>query len=245
MSSDRLIVLITGANTGLGYQTARHLALTGKYIVFIGARSTEKANSAIDSLLKSDTSITKEHIIPLLIDITDDSSITSAVAAVKDQFGKLDILVNNAAISKVTTASSPREELNTILNTNVTSTHLVTEAFVPLLLNSVAPRIVFVSSTVGSLTITQDGPAFVHNYTEYSVSKAALNMLVLYCMDKYKERKVTVVAVSPGYCATNLNDFSGMLSAEHGGLTIAKAVMDGDFESVNGTFRERDTIHPW
>lgn len=249
-----LIVLVTGANTGLGYHAARELASQrhGSYHVLVGARSIAKAEGAIKQILETDKDVKQSSIEPLEIDLDSDESIEAAAKLVESKHGKLDILVNNAGIAGTTKElTTRRAQMNATYNTNVTGTAIVIDAFVPLLQKSSAPspgrRIVMVSSALGSNTLAAEGRAMVLIYMQYSASKAAMNTLTLYTKERLKDDKITVVAVSPGYCATNLNGFSGHLSAEQGGLNIVRPITKGDFETVNGKFfsENEDTYYPW
>jgi NAD(P)-dependent dehydrogenase (short-subunit alcohol dehydrogenase family) len=251
MTSSPLIVLITGANAGLGYHTARHLASQSRFHVLVGARSTAKAEEAIKTILSEEPKANAKLLEPLELDLTSDASIDAAAAHVAETHGKIDVLVNNAAIpGTAPELSTLRKQLNATFDTNVAGTALVTEAFIPLLKKSNAPtkRIVMVSSGLGSLTLTHEGKLPVqHRYIQYSVSKAALNMLALYTLNKVKENKIAVLVMSPGYCATKLNNFQGFLPPEEGALKIVETVTKGDFESTNGKFfgDNPGSFYPW
>jgi NAD(P)-dependent dehydrogenase (short-subunit alcohol dehydrogenase family) len=238
-----LLVLVTGANQGIGYYTAQHLASSGKYHVLMGARSLAKAENAAKELVQS-KSIASDLLEPIEIDLNNDDSIAAAAKQVKSKHGYLDILVNNAAIANVPDGTRPRERFNLIYDTNVTGTAAVIEAFVPLLEASKTPspgrRIVFVSTTLASMANARGGFASPE-YVEYSVSKAAFNMLALNYMVKLKDKNITITLTSPGYCATNLNHYSGTLPPEEGALNIVYAVE----RQEHGTFKEAEKTIPW
>jgi NAD(P)-dependent dehydrogenase (short-subunit alcohol dehydrogenase family) len=251
MTASPLLVLITGANAGLGYHTARHLATNGGFHILIGSRSTAKAEGAIKQILSEVPKADASLLEPLEIDLTSDASIAAAVANVSKAHGKLDVLVNNAAISGTDSAlDSIRAKYNAAYNTNVTGTAIVTDNFIPLLQKSTAPtrRIVMVSSGLGSLYLTQDGKAPAQQrYAQYAISKAALNMLTLYTLERVKGDGITVIAMSPGFCATNLNNFRGTLPPEVGALNIVDAITKGSYEDMNGKFMgdKKGEFYPW
>jgi len=250
-----LVALVTGANVGLGYHTALHLArLTSPatYTTLVGARSLEKATSAIAELLKEDPSLSPDKFHPLLIDLDSDDSITAAAKQVEEEFGHLDLLINNAAISG-SSIPSQRQLFQDVFNTNVIGTWLVTQAFLPLLKKSNAPptpgtRIVNVSSRIGSMAFTVQATMINQVYAPYAISKAALNMANLYNVDQVKKEglKIGVVAVCPGYTKTKLNNFSGTRAPDVSALNIVGAATKGSWEDVNGKFLEDDgAISPW
>jgi len=246
MSPTPLIALVTGANTGIGYQVALQLAqVKGSftYRVIVGARSQEKATGAAAALLKEDTSLPKDAFFPLVIDLDSDVSIDAAAKTVEKEFGVVDLLVNNAAISKTPNSTTVRAEFNGIFNTNITSTHIVTQAILPFLKKSKAPptpgtRIVNVSSGLGSFERTMTMP--VQEWTmPYSVSKTALNMLSVYqkgLLEKSGD-KIGVVLVCPGYTSTNLNNFQGTKTTQESAKNVLRAATGGKtWEEFNGKY---------
>jgi NAD(P)-dependent dehydrogenase (short-subunit alcohol dehydrogenase family) len=253
MSASPLLVLITGANAGLGYHTVHHLATMGGFHVLVGARTIAKAEGAIRQILVEVPQADASLLEPLVIDLTSDTKIAAAAVHVANKHGKLDILVNNAAISGADSSlDSLRARYNAVFDTNVTGTAVVTDTFISLLQKSTAPtrRIVMVSSTLGSLNLTHGGQApKQERYVQYSVSKAALNMLTLYTMDRVNKDGIAVITMSPGYCATNLNNFSGILPPEEGALVIVDSITKGNFENMNGKFigsrKGKEESYPW
>jgi NAD(P)-dependent dehydrogenase (short-subunit alcohol dehydrogenase family) len=240
-SNPNLVVLITGANAGLGYYTARHLAAKGNYTVLVGSRSLSKATDAIAKIKAEEPSVPAGALEPLEIDITNDAVIAAAAEAVAKAHGHLDILINNAGISG--DAARPlRTNFNAVFDTNVVGTAAVTEAFIPLLRKSTAPaparRIVNVSSSVGSLAYAEVGRGVAPTWTAYSVSKAALNMLSLYTMQRLKEDKIAVVMTTPGFCGTAINKFVGHKDPSDGALNTVHAATMGSYEDMNGKFTE-------
>jgi NAD(P)-dependent dehydrogenase (short-subunit alcohol dehydrogenase family) len=247
--SNPLLTLITGANQGLGYYTARRLAQSGKHRVLVGSRSIVKATEAIRKMLGEDNTISASLLEPIEIDLNHDESISTAARYVESQYGYRDILINTAAISGADFKqdSTLRYRFNATYDTNVAGTVVVTEAFIPLLKKSTAPapgrRIVFVSSELGSLTLATTG---LHRpeYASYAISKAALNMLTLYHVSGLHDDKIAVVATTPGFCATNLNNYGGTRAPEDGALEIVAAATEGGFE-MTGKFLKGGQIVPW
>jgi len=243
--SQLLLVLITGANQGIGYYTAQHLASTGHYHVLLGARSLLKAEKAMKQLVET-TSILPSLLEPVEIDLSSDNSIMTAAEQVKDKYGHLDILINNAGIAgaQFKGTETLRQRYQEIFDTNVSGTAVVTETFLPLLQASNAPlpgrRIVFVSSELGSMEIAARGLTNLE-YTQYNCSKAALNMLALNYLKRLKDENITVVVTTPGYCATNLNNNSGSRLPQDGAMEIVVAATEGK----NGTFIKSGNIVPW
>jgi NAD(P)-dependent dehydrogenase (short-subunit alcohol dehydrogenase family) len=179
-----------GANRGIGYETAKNLLLhSAKYHILLGSRSLSRGASAASDL--QSTPKVLGTVIPLQLDITSDDSINAAFEFIKTAYGHLDILVLNAGIFGLppgtVDASTIRSNFTTILSTNVISALVMTETFLSLLKNSKSlspprtPRIVFVSSSVGSLSQAADPESKYHHpgASEYRASKAALNMLMV------------------------------------------------------------------
>jgi NAD(P)-dependent dehydrogenase (short-subunit alcohol dehydrogenase family) len=232
--------LVTGANKGIGKETARDLAARG-FTVLLGARDHGRGTAAVDDLRAGGADA---HVVQL--DVTDEASVTAAATSVTERFGRLDILVNNAGISDPAGRGLPSETpLRAVRNTfdvNVFGVLAVTNAFLPLLRRSPAGRIVNVSSGLGTTAFLSDPEADprITPYTlllAYNSSKAALNAITLMYATELKNTPMKVVAVSPGFCATDLNDHRGVLSAAEGGAAVARlATLPGD--SATGAFLE-------
>lgn len=246
----QLVTLITGANQGLGYYTAQHLAADGKYLVIIGSRSLEKGTGAVKQLLTDNPEFDPSSIDAIQIDITNDSSIEAAAEIVKGRYGRLDILINNAGItgSPWNGNETLREKFFTIYNTNVFGTAVVTDAFLPLIKESDAPgrRIVFVSSSLGGMTRAAEGiPDAALRFLQYSSSKSALNMIALHYASELKEAGIAVVAVCPGYCRTNLNGYSGYKNPKDGASELVYAASQGGSEMSGKWVNEGGKFLSW
>ncbi|KAI8306349.1 hypothetical protein K4K59_011552 [Colletotrichum sp. SAR11_240] len=204
-AADKKLVFITGGNQGVGYETAKNLLLSSAdYHVILGSRDSTKGDKAAVDLLS--TSGVKGTASFVQIDVTDDASINAAASKVESEYGRLDILVNNAGI--ISMASPPTTAaFRRVLDTNVVGALGVTEAFLPLLKKTAhtPPRLVFVSSSMGSITHAADPSSLYYNPhgTEYRVSKAAVNMLLSMYAARLKPDGFLVLGADPGLCATN------------------------------------------
>ncbi|MCJ1309070.1 hypothetical protein MMC25_002725 [Agyrium rufum] len=197
------LVLITGANQGIGYATAKNLVLgSASYRVIIGSRVLSKGEDAVAHL--QGLSNINGTASAIQIDVTSDDSVDSAAKHIAKEFGRLDILVNNAGICSVINPPN-RERYREILNTNVVGALSVTEAFLELLRKSSEPRLIFVSSSTGSISQAADPSSRYHAATafEYRSSKAALNMLMVLYRNRLGEDMFKVHGADPGLCATN------------------------------------------
>jgi NAD(P)-dependent dehydrogenase (short-subunit alcohol dehydrogenase family) len=229
------ITLITGANKGLGYETARRLLEAG-HTVLLGARDAQRGQRAADELGTA--------FIP--IDVTDEASVGAAADQVRERYGRLDVLINNAGIV------GPRRplpdviasEVLTTLDTNVLGVVRVTHAFLSLLRAAENPRIVNVSSGTGRLTWQhKNGWPQEKAPPIYSMSKAALTMLTL--QYAHALPGILINVAWPGYTATDLNDHQGTQTVTEGTDAIVRlATLPPD--GPTGTFQGRGgTTTPW
>ena len=219
--------LITGANKGLGRETARRLIAAG-HTVYAGARDEQRGKEAAAQL----------GARPLLIDITSDDSVQAAAELIRAEAGHLDVLVNNAGISgglrppgEVTAA-----DMQAVYDTNVFGVVRVLHAFLPLLEAAGAPAVVNVSSGMGSLAVTTDPGRFESTLIglPYPSSKAALNMLTTQYAKAYLSMRIN--AVDPGYTATDLNGHRGTQTIEEGAEIIVRMAMIGTDGPTGGFF---------
>lgn len=223
--------LITGANKGLGKETARQLIAAG-HTVYIGARNIERGRAAAEEL--------GARFVQL--DVQDDASVAAAFARIEAD-GGLDVLINNAGIAKV--ALNGPEALE-VFDTNVVGIVRVTEAALPLLRKSPNPIVINVSSALGSFGAVNDPdrPAYHFRAIVYGASKAAVSMLTLQYAKTYPEIKIN--AVEPGYTATELGGVTneGGQPVEAGAKIITRmALIDKD--GPTGTFQEDGGELPW
>ncbi|WP_141583064.1 SDR family oxidoreductase [Actinomadura sp. WMMA1423] len=243
------IALITGANKGIGFETARILGRGGA-TVLVGARSADLGEKAAAVLCGEGVDA---RFVPL--DVTDARGVQDAAAWIGAEFGRLDILVNNAAITTTDAAdpaSSPPpsrvapELVRAALETNVVGVVAVTNAMLPLLRRSPAGRIVNVSSNLGSLTALSAPslPASLPNLLPYNASKTALNALTVAYARELAGTPVKVNSVAPGFCATDLNGHTGHRTPAQGAAVIASvALLDDD--GPTGAYLTEDGRNPW
>ncbi|KAE8375370.1 hypothetical protein BDV26DRAFT_299791 [Aspergillus bertholletiae] len=235
------IVLVTGANNGIGYETVKALLQSSNatYHILLGSRSLEKGNRALEAL-KAEVPNTKSSVELLQLDLTDDASIETAYETVCNNHGRIDTLVNNAGASfdgeLLAGRVSLRECFIRAYDVNVAGTHVLTYTFIPLLLKSTDPRLVFVA---GLSQITQAAESYFPTPSQpagwpkkvdfetigYRCSKTALNMLMLDWNHKLKADGVKVWGAGPGFLATGL-----------GGLTEQVREMGGGHPSIGGGF---------
>jgi NAD(P)-dependent dehydrogenase (short-subunit alcohol dehydrogenase family) len=229
------ITFITGANKGLGYETARRLTELGQRVI-IGARDPERGQAAADRL----------GVRFVQIDVTDDVSVKNAAADIEAHEGRVDTLINNAGISgnhgPVDELTGPDAEH--VFATNVTSVVRVTGAFIPLLRKSPAPAVINVSSGMGSQAITHD-PARTESRIAaplYQASKAAVTMLTTQYAKALPDIRFN--AVDPGHTATDLNRHSGPQTVTEGTDAIV-ALATEDPSAGTGRFVDRFGTVPW
>jgi NAD(P)-dependent dehydrogenase (short-subunit alcohol dehydrogenase family) len=230
------IALVTGANKGIGKQVARRLAAEGM-IVYLGSRDRARGEAAAREVGAK----------ALVLDVTDEQTVSEAAKRVEDEAGRLDVLVNNAGIA-IEWGTAPADvtvdQLRRTYEVNVFGVVAVTLAFLPLLRRSAKPRIVNVSSPLGSLTLLSDPDSMIaqHALLGYSSSKSALNSLTLLYANALRPEGIAVNAVSPGYVATDLNGHRGVLTVEQGAQAPVRLALDKG--GVSGTFSEEGVL-PW
>ncbi|MNI14684.1 3-oxoacyl-[acyl-carrier-protein] reductase FabG [compost metagenome] len=236
-------ILITGANKGIGYETARQLGVLGHRIL-IGARDEQRGSEAAASLAKEGADA---HFIQL--DLHDQNSIAAAAQTIAKDYSGLDVLINNAGISLgggAAPSQLPMNDLRATFETNFFGTVSVTRVMLPLLLQSPAGRIVNMSSGLGSLTFNSD-PDHEHaqfNLLAYNSSKAAVNMATVAFAKEFKDTPLKVNSADPGFTATDLNGFTGQRTVEQGaGIAVRLATLDAD-GPTGGFFDENGEV-PW
>jgi len=240
---DKRVALVTGANQGIGLQVAKDLAAHG-FTVLVGSRNLERGEEASKTI--------NGDARALQLDVTDQASIDAAAERVRKEFGRLDVLVNNAAISNTRLRSgmtveeyseSTRpsvvslEEVRAVWETNVFGVLAVYQAMLPFLREAPAARIVNVSSGVGSLTRNAD-PAFPWRSIfgpVYPASKTALNAMTLAMAIELESTGIKVNAACPGYTKTNLNNYSGTQNVEEGAREPVRLALLGP-DGPTGTF---------
>ncbi|WP_141584629.1 SDR family oxidoreductase [Actinomadura sp. WMMA1423] len=242
--SEHTITLITGANKGIGYEIAVGLGALG-HTVGVGARSPERLAEAVEKLRAEGVDA---FAVPL--DVTSDESVAAAASLLSDRFGRLDVLVNNAGVTggmpQTPTTVEPAT-MRTVVETNVIGVIRVTNAMLPLLRRSAAPRIVNMSSSVGSLTrqSSQSGMEAVGPISAaYAPSKTFLNAVTLQYAKELHDTNILINAACPGYCATDLNGFRGTRTAQQGAaIAVHLATLPDD--GPTGSFFEDAGVVPW
>ena len=246
------VALVTGANQGVGFEVAKELVAHG-VTVLVGSRNVERGEAAAQQI--------GPGAIPIQLDVTDAASISAAADGIRTEFGRLDLLVNNAAISNTSagarslqeyTATSRAsnvslDEVRAIWETNVFGVLAVYQAMLPLLRESSDARIVNVSSGVGSLTMNADPsyPSRAMFSPGYSASKTALNAVTLAMMLELEPTDIKVNLVSPGFTKTNLNGYEWTQSVEEGSREVVRVALLGP-DGPTGTFtRWENATIPW
>jgi NAD(P)-dependent dehydrogenase (short-subunit alcohol dehydrogenase family) len=222
-------VLISGANKGIGFETARQLLQNG-YYVYLGSRTLENGLSAIEKLKAEGF----KEVEVIQLDVTEINSINAAREYIWSKTNTLDVLINNAGINGGWPQSSLEasiDQFKTVFDTNLYGVVRMTQAFIDLLRASPAPRIVNVSSSGSSLTLHSDSTwkYYAHKAALYPSSKAALNMYTIDLAYQLKDTAFKVNAVCPGFVATDFNGHRGTGTVQEGGTRIAKyAMIDQD-----------------
>ncbi|GAA2856102.1 SDR family NAD(P)-dependent oxidoreductase [Nonomuraea rubra] len=231
--------LITGANKGLGFETARRLVEAG-HTVYLGSRDAGRGREAADRL----------GARLVVLDVTDDASVAAAVRAV-EAGGGLDVLINNAGVEGRTAdggvigaAEVTAGDVRTVFETNVFGLVRVTHAFLPLLLRSAAPVIVNLSSGLASLArvATEGTPTYAYPGVAYPASKAAVNMITVQYAKAFPAIRVN--AVEPGFTKTDLNHNTGIQTVEEGAEIIVRMAQVAPDGPTGGYFDAAGPL-PW
>ena len=241
------VALVIGANQGIGLQIAKELA-SHNFIVLVGSRDLARGQAAVLEIGSA------AH--PVQLSVTDQASVDAATAHIKETFGRLDLLVQNTAISRANgqtgqsvehgaRATRPSnvslDEMRAVLDTNVFGVLSVYQAMLPLLRTTPGARIVNASSGVGSLTRNAD-PDFAYRGIfgpVYPASKTALNAITLAMAIELEPEGIRVNAVSPGFTKTNFNGYAGTETVEQGAREVIRVAMLGP-DAPTGTFTGTD-----
>ena len=238
---DKPVALVTGANQGIGLQIAKDMTAHG-FTVLVGSRNIERGEAAAKEI--------GAGAVSLHIDVTNQSSITAAAGRVRNEFGRLDVLIQNAAIASTREVTSmeahmaasrasnvPLDDVRAVWDTNVFGVLAVYQALVPILRDTPGSRIVNVSSGAGSLTLAADpnSPTRMFFDAAYATSKTALNALTVAMAIELEADGIKVNAVSPGFTKTKMNGFSGTETVEEGAAEAVRLALLGS-EGPTATF---------
>ncbi len=239
------IALITGANKGIGFETARQLGAQG-ITVLIGARDEARGTEAAAKLQSEGV---EAHFVQL--NVTDAATHANAAKFIAEKFGKLDILINNAGVLMdygVPVSAAPLANWRTTFETNVFSLIELTQTLLPLIKKSEAGRIVNLSSILGSLTLNRDpnSPIAASGFynTSYDASKAALNMFTIHLANELKDTKIKVNSAHPGWVKTDMGGEGAPMEIVDGAKTsVALATLPED--GPTGAFIHLGEPLPW
>jgi len=242
-TADRRIVLVTGANKGIGLEVARQLGKAGHHVL-LGARDEARGRAAAKTL--QDEGIAVRFVT---IDLSDSASLKAVAADIEANEGRIDILVNNAGVAiqgDGLPGSTGLDVVRRTFETNFFGTVAVTQALLPLVKKSSAGRIVNVSSGLGSIALNAD-PNWDYAAVKligYNGSKAALNLFTVLLAAELKDTGIKVNAVNPGYTATDLNGNSGHQSIEEGAAETVRMAQIPD-DGPTGGFTSTEGVEPW
>jgi NAD(P)-dependent dehydrogenase (short-subunit alcohol dehydrogenase family) len=241
-----------GANSGIGFATAKVIAsASGAFHVIMTGRSLEKVKSAMSEI---ETAGVKGSLSTVQLDVTDEKSIEQAVELVQEKYGRLHVLVNNAAVGSMDPDIKIRLQL--CMDTNAIGQAVVAAAFRPLLLKAQKPYSVYVSSGAGSLTKAAEptSPSYCRlpNEEAYRASKAALNMIAVQEAKEFGSKGLKVFAMCPGFVVSNLRGTSdearsGWWNAgdpQVSGKTVL-SIIQGERDADAGKFVHKDGVYPW
>jgi NAD(P)-dependent dehydrogenase (short-subunit alcohol dehydrogenase family) len=239
------IALITGANKGIGFETARQLAKSGGVHVLLAARDRAKG---VDAALKLQGE--GLDVEALTLDVADAASIAAAAQEVGKKFGRLDILVNNAGIG-VDDASKKVSEQSLAtwrktFDTNLFALIAVTQAFLPLLEKSDAGRIVNLSSILASMTLHSNPQSPIYDYKmpAYNVSKTAVNAWTVQLAYELRDTKIKVNAAHPGHVKTDMGGPTAPMEIDDGARTSVALALVGA-NGPNGAYIHMGEPLPW
>jgi NAD(P)-dependent dehydrogenase (short-subunit alcohol dehydrogenase family) len=237
------VALITGANKGIGLETARQLGQLG-YTVLVGARDAAKGEAAAAGLKSEGINASA-----LVIDVTNPESVAAAAKTVEGQFGKLDALVNNAGVFLdwgTSPADLTEQTLRETFETNVYGPFRVIKAFLPLLKKGTDPSIVNLSSILGSVTLAADpkGEFSSVKGMAYQTSKAALNMMTVALANELRGSGIKVNSAHPGWVKTDMGGEGAQMEIPDGAKTSVRLATLPANGPTAGYFHMNKTL-PW
>lgn len=238
------IALITGANKGIGLETARQLAQADVHVI-LGSRQLAAAQAAVDALVKQGLSAEA-----IKLDVSDEQSIKQAAADVEARHGHIDILVNNAGVMLDAFDQAPSAQnlstWKTTFDTNLFGVVAVTQAFLPLIKKSAQGRIVNVSSVLGSMAANVDPASAFYGFKipAYNISKTALNAWTIHLAFELKDSAIKVNSAHPGFVKTDLHGVDAPMTPEQGARTsVQLALLPPD--GPTGSFFHEGEVLAW
>lgn len=245
-ASQQRIAFITGANRGIGLETAKKLGEQGIKVI-IGARDTAKGQQAVTELKAAGVDAEYLHYDAALA-----NSPQAVAETMESRFGKLDILINNAGILKEeligqnNTLTVDQSTLKTTFEANFFAVIALTQALLPLLQRSPAARIVNLSSILGSQTLhsTPNSPIDVAKGLAYNASKTALNMFTIHLAHALKDSHIKVNSAHPGWVKTELGGANAPMEISDSWKTSVRLATLDDNGPTGGYFHENDVL-PW
>lgn len=247
---NKQVALVSGANKGIGLQIAKDLVAKG-FTVMVGSRNLEKGKLAVNDI--------GEGAEAVQLDVTNQHSIVAAAEYIEKEYGRLDVLINNAGISHSGKSDgnfpesvqsglltvAPMEDIRAVFETNVFGVIALTQAMLPLLHQAPAGRIVNIGSSGGSLTWNSN-PDNPHRamFGTYSSSKSALHAITLAFAFALESTPIKVNIACPGFTSTALNNFAGTRSVEEGAREAVRLAMIGP-DGPTGTFSDENGTVAW
>ncbi|MEH2468912.1 NAD(P)-dependent dehydrogenase (short-subunit alcohol dehydrogenase family) [Nitrobacteraceae bacterium AZCC 2161] len=243
---EKLIALVSGANKGLGKEVARQLGRRGLR-VYLASRNRARGEEAANELIAEGL-----DVVPVQLDVTSDESVAALARDLQRWYGRLDVLVNNAGVLvsrpafEITSA-----EMKETFDTNVFGVVRMVHAMLPLLQASKQPRIVNIASTTASLTLASDPTTMFgreDTIIAYASSKSAVTMLTVQYANAFRRSEahahIKINTATPGYIATDLNNFSGNRTVEEGSRIVIQLATLPDDGSSGGFFNDAGSV-PW
>ena len=240
MTDSGKVALVTGGNRGIGFEVARQLGQLDHRVV-IGSRDEDRGQIAAEKLRSEGAEASY-----VVLDVSNPDSVATAIQLIDQQYGRLDVLVNNAAVAQPDGLPSEvtLDILRRTYETNVFGLVAVTQAALPLLRRADAGRIVNLSSGAGSLAVVSRAdwrPEW--NGLAYNTSKSAVNAVTVALASELRETPITVNAVNPGYTRTDMSPGADRPVADGAAVVVRYATLPGDGPS-GGFFDENGPI-PW
>jgi NAD(P)-dependent dehydrogenase (short-subunit alcohol dehydrogenase family) len=236
--------MVTGGNKGLGKEISRQLAALGM-TVLLTARDRERGAEAAAELARDGADVRFVHL-----DVTVADTVVAAATFVDREFGQLHLLVNNAGVTGITRGERTPldqltvEQLRSVMDTNFTGAFAVTQALLPLL-RKANGRVLNLTSALATFARAAASPASRPDLLPYLASKAALNMMSVVYAGLCRDEGVTVYSVSPGYVATDMNNFAGTKTVEEGAGVIVRFATADAGELPAGGFLTAEGVAPW